>query len=311
MVPCAVRRMPEEILRPEDLTGIFSEGMSLAVLGFPIGHSISPEIHNAALVEMAKSDPRFSKWSYRPIEVEAERLSEVLPILLKAGFRGLNLTIPHKVQALDLVVELSAEAKAIGAVNTLLASDDGWRGFNTDGYGLEQALREELEVDLEGAQVILLGAGGAARAAAAQCLLRGCRKLWIGNRSSNRLAELLAALPKVGDEVASVKAFAFDEASSVFADQSELVVINATSLGLRPEDPSPLDLSALPMGVKVYDMVYNPAETALLRQARDLGLRATNGLSMLVHQAARSLAIWTGTDVPVDAMFEAARKKLS
>lgn len=300
--------MPEQILRPEDLTGISQEGMSLAVLGFPIGHSISPAIHNAALFEMAKSDPRFAKWRYRRIEVEAERLSEVLPLLLKAGFRGLNLTIPHKVQALDLVVELSAEARAIGAVNTLMAIDDGWRGFNTDGYGLEQALREELEVDLEGSKVILLGAGGAARAAAAQCLLRGCRKLWIGNRSSHRLGELLAALPEVGDEAASVQAFAFDEASSVFADQSDLVVINATSLGLRLEDPSPLDLSALPMGVKVYDMVYNPAETALLRQARDLGLRATNGLSMLVHQAARSLSIWTGTDVPVDAMFEAARK---
>ncbi|SVD61456.1 uncharacterized protein METZ01_LOCUS414310, partial [marine metagenome] len=159
--------------------------MSLAVLGFPIGHSISPAIHNAALFEMAKSDPRFAKWRYRRIEVEAERLSEVLPLLRKAGFRGLNLTIPHKVQALDLVVELSADARAIGAVNTLMASDDGWRGFNTDGYGLEQALREELEVDLEGSKVILLGAGGAARAAAAQCLLRGCRKLWIGNRSSH------------------------------------------------------------------------------------------------------------------------------
>ena len=153
--------------------------------------------------------------------------------------------------------------------------------------------------------------GGAARAAATQCLLRGCRKLWIGNRSSHRLGELLAALPEVGDEATSVQAFAFDEASSVFADQSDLVVVNATSLGLRPEDPSPLDLSALPMGVKVYDMVYNPAETALLRQARDLGLRATNGLSMLVHQAARSLGIWTGGDVPVDAMFTAARKELS
>jgi shikimate dehydrogenase len=303
--------MPEQILRSEDLTGISQEGVSLAVLGFPIGHSISPDIHNAALSEMAKSDCRFAKWNYRRIEVESERLSEVLPILLKEGFRGLNLTIPHKVKALDLVVELSAEAKGIGAVNTLLACDDGWRGFNTDGYGLEQALREELEVDLEGAKVILLGAGGAARAAATQCLLRGCRELWVGNRSPNRLAELLAALPEVDDKKTSVKAFTFDEASSVFADQSEFVLINATSLGLRPEDPAPLDLSALSMGAKVYDMVYNPAETALLRQARDLGLRGTNGLSMLVNQAARSLAIWTGKDVPVDAMFEAARKKLS
>ena len=303
--------MPEDILRPEDLTGISQEDVSLAVLGFPIGHSISPAIHNAALLEMAKSDPIFAKWRYRRIEVEAERLSDVLPILLKAGFRGLNLTIPHKIQALDLVVELSAEARAIGAVNTLMASDAGWRGFNTDGYGLEQALREELEVDLDGSKVILLGAGGAARAAAAQCLLRGCRKLWIGNRSSHRLGELLAALPEVGDEAASVQAFDFDEASSVFAHQSDLVVINATSLGLRPEDPAPLDLLTLPKVAKVYDMVYNPSETALLSQARDLGLRASNGLSMLVHQAARSLGIWTGGNVPVDAMFTAARKELS
>jgi shikimate dehydrogenase len=303
--------MPEPILVPEDLSDVSREGTSLAVLGFPIGHSISPSIHNAALSEMAKADPRFAKWNYRRLEVEADRLSEVLPILLNAGFRGLNLTIPHKVKAMELVIDLSAEAKSIGAVNTLLACDDGWRGFNTDGYGLEQALREDLEVDLEGAKVIVLGAGGAARAATIQCLLQGCRKLWIGNRSSRRLRELLAALPELSEKVASVNAFAFVDASSVFADQSDLVVINATSLGLRPEDPAPIDLSALPKETKVYDMIYNPAETTLLRQARYLGLRAANGLSMLVHQAARSLAIWSGSDVPVDSMFEAARKKLS
>ena len=302
--------MPEELLIPEDLTGISQKGVSLAVLGFPIGHSISPLIHNAALLEMANSDSRYAKWNYRRIEVEAERLSEVLPILLKAGFRGLNLTIPHKVEAFDLVVELSAEARAIGAVNTLLACDDGWRGFNTDGYGLEQALHQDLEVNLEGAKVILLGAGGAARAAAAQCLLRGCRKLWIGNRSPDRLTELLQVLSIPGNE-SDVEGFAFDEAEAVFSDQSDLVVINATSLGLKPEDPAPIDLSALPKCSKVYDMVYNPSETTLLKQARDLGLQSTNGLSMLVHQAARSLALWTGKNVPVDAMFKAARKELS
>ena len=300
--------MPEETLRPEDLEGSRLGGVSLAVLGFPVNHSISPALHNAALAEMAKADPRFSDWSYRRLEVEADRLPEVLPKLRDAGFRGLNLTIPHKVRALDLATEVDSEARAIGAVNTLLAGENGWSGFNTDGYGLEQALREELEVELAGAVVILLGAGGAARAAASQSLLRGCRELWVGNRSRERLDALLASLP-ANPGGPPVKGFPLSEVPANLPKDG-VVIVNATSLGLQADDPSPLDLSAFPPETKVLDMIYNPPETTLLREARVCGMRAANGLAMLVHQAARSLSIWSGSEVPAAAMFSAARQAL-
>ncbi len=300
--------MPEEILRTEDLEGTRLGGVSLAVLGFPVNHSISPALHNAALAEMAKADSRFSDWSYRRLEVEADRLPEVLPKLRDAGFRGLNLTIPHKVRALDLASEVDPEARAIGAVNTLLAGEDGWSGFNTDGHGLEQALREELEVELAGAVIILLGAGGAARAAASQSLLRGCRALWVGNRSRARMDALLSSLPEA-PEGARVEGFLLSEVPADLPKEGA-VIVNATSLGLRPEDPAPLDLSAFPPETKVLDMIYNPPDTALLREARARGMRAANGLAMLVHQAARSLAIWSGAEVPAAAMFSAARQAL-
>ena len=300
--------MPERDLQPEDLDGLRLPGVSLAVLGFPVRHSISPALHNAALGEMAAADPRFSDWLYHRVEVEADRLPEVLPKLREAGFRGLNLTIPHKVHALELVSEIDPVARLIGAVNTLLATDDGWSGFNTDGYGLEQSLREELDAELSGATVILLGAGGAARAAASQALLRECSELWIGNRSRDRLDSLVASLPEQPGS-SRVRSFLFSDPPADLPTEGA-VIVNATSLGLRPEDPAPIDLSAFSPDCKVMDMIYNPPETSLLREARALGMPAANGLAMLVHQAACSLSIWSGAQVPEAAMFSAARSAL-
>lgn len=280
-------------------------GVSLAVLGHPIRHSISPAMHNAALAELARKDAAYSDWQYFRFEVPPDELSRALALLHAKKFRGVNLTVPHKILAVAQIAEVDAAARPAGAVNTLRWRADGWQGYNTDGYGLESGLGEDLGLGLAGTQVILLGAGGAARGAAVECLQRHCASLWIGNRTRANLDALLEQLAPLARGV-PVRGFDPAQAAAVGLPKGA-VVINATSAGLKFGDPLPVELAALPTPCAVYDMIYNPAETPLLAAARGLGLPAANGLSMLVHQGARALEIWSGAAVPVAAMRDAAR----
>jgi len=279
-------------------------GTALAVLGHPIGHSLSPAMHNAALAAMARDRAEFGSWRYFRFDVAPEDLPAALGLFHQRGFRGLNLTVPHKVIAFDHVAEIDPAALAIGAVNTLLRLERGWRGFNTDGHGLAMGLREALGIALPGTHVILLGAGGAARAAAVECLQHPCASLWIANRTAARLDSLLALVrPLAG----GVPLRGFDPLAPPAGLPAGALVINATSAGLHAADPLPLDLTRLPRPCAVFDMIYNPPVTPLLRQAEHLGVPHGNGLPMLVHQGARALEIWTGAPVPVPAMLRAAQ----
>ncbi len=281
-----------------DLAAWSFAGTALAVLGHPIRHSVSPAMHNAALAVLARTDARFASWKYFRFEVPPEQLPEALTRLHAAGFHGLNLTVPHKVLAFTLVKEIDPSAATIGAVNTLRRTPGGWRGCNTDGYGLACALRAELGVSLTNSQVILLGAGGAARAAAMECLDRLCGALWIGNRTAATRHALIDELSRCAGRT---ELHSFDPAQPPGDLPQGAIVINATSLGLKPGDPSPLDLGQIPRPAGVFDMIYRPAQTALLRQAAGLGLPHANGLAMLVHQGAKSLEFWTGASATDNA----------
>ena len=302
-----------------DLNDWTFAGTALAVLGHPIQHSLSPPMHNAALAHMAQSEPRFASWRYVRFDIVPDELPLALDKLHACGFLGLNLTLPHKILAVDHVGALDPAARPIGAVNTLRRTATGWHGYNTDGYGLATAIRENLGTDLAGTPVILLGAGGAARGAAVECLQRGCAGLWIANRTRATLDALLAQLAPLAKDI---PLHGFDPhapglgygAGSGAPPPAGALVINATSAGLKPADPLPLDLIALSARARpagVYDMIYNPPETALLAQARALGLPAANGLSMLVHQGARAQQIWTEADVHVPAMQAAVAAALA
>lgn len=291
----------------EDLDKFEFGNTPLAVIGHPVQHSVSPAMHNAAIAKLRQQDSRFADWAYYRFDVPPEDFAAAVPRFFEHNFLGLNLTIPHKVQALDLIQGISPDAERMGAVNTLVWNEFGYDGFNTDGYGLTQGLRQELGFDLKEGTVMLLGSGGAARAAAVQCVLDGCEKLYVGNRTPTRLAGLMQVVHAMpGGEHA--EAFALD------APPEDLpvtgVLINATSLGLQADDPAPFDVSRLPVGWKVYDMIYNPAQTALLQQASARGLATANGLSMLVHQGARSLEIWSHAEVDAHVMMQAARHAL-
>lgn len=287
----------------DDLDKFEFSGTALAVIGHPVRHSVSPAIHNAAITKLCQQDSRFNDWAYFRFDVPPEDFADAVPRFFKHNFLGLNLTIPHKVQAMELIRGVSPDAERMGAVNTLVWNEFGYDGFNTDGYGLKTGLREDLDFNLKGGTVILLGSGGAARAAAVQCVLDDCRKLYVGNRTPSRLdglMEVVHAMP--GGDCA--EAFALDSPPSDLPEKG--VLINATSLGLKAGDASPFDLSLLPDGWKVYDMIYNPAKTVLLQEAASRGLATANGLSMLVHQGVRSLEIWSHAKVDAHAMMTAA-----
>jgi shikimate dehydrogenase len=289
----------DSVLTLPDLAGWRFAGTPLAVLGHPIGHSLSPRMHNAALAALARTDPRFADWRYFRFDIDPADLGRALPLFHACGFHGLNLTVPHKVIAVPLLRGIDPAAKAAGATNTLVRQADGWHGYNTDGYGLASALRETLGAGLRGAHVLLLGAGGAARGAAVECLQAGCASLSIANRTPQNLTGLLHELAPVAPGVPRA-------AFNAERLQAGTIVVNATSSGLKPDDSAPLDLALLPKPAAVFDMIYNPPETALLRQARALGIPAANGLAMLVHQGARALEHWTGAPAASHAPVMAA-----
>lgn len=267
-------------------------------------------MHNAALAEAARRDAAFGDWKYFRFEVHPDELPRALALLHAKRFRGVNLTVPHKIIAFDRVARVDPAARPIGAVNTLRWAADGWEGFNTDGYGLAAAVREALGFTLAGARVLLLGAGGAARGAAVECLQQGCASLWIANRTAENRQRLVAVVQPLAGRV-PLRGFAPGDIPADLPPGA--LVINATSSGLKDTEPAPIDLRALPRPAAVYDMIYNPPQTRLLRDAVELGLAQANGLGMLVHQGAKALEIWSGISAAISAptMSAAARAALA
>ncbi len=304
--------MTDPVLMLHDLQSWSPAGTALAVLGHPIGHSLSPPMHNAALAALARTDARFADWKYFRFDVPPDDLPRALDLLHAKGFHGVNLTVPHKVIAYDRVATVDPAARPVGAVNTLHRTDRGWRGFNTDGYGLATAVRETLGRELGGAHVVLLGAGGAARGAAVECLQRRCASLAIVNRTRTNLDALLGILAPLAGGI-PLRGFALEQLGGSAIAPPGALVINATSAGLRDSDPTPVELRDLPRPAAVFDMIYNPPQTALLRAARALDVPHANGLAMLVHQGAKSLEIWSGVPAgqTAPAMASAARAALA
>lgn len=295
---------PDAVYQLADIEAGRFPSTPLAVVGHPIKHSLSPVMHNAALAQMRRTNPKFDDWCYYKFDIEPQRLPEALMKFHACGFVGLNLTVPHKVEAVPYVAGLERNAKLMGAVNTLKRKAVGYHGYNTDGYGLAQCLLKNLNVRFKDSDIILLGAGGAARGAAVEALLSGCRSLWIGNRNQQRLGDLLDDLIPLakGDQL-----HGFEINNPPAELPRDGVLINATSLGLKDTDPAPISLDSFRSDLRVMDMVYNPPETTLIKQARSRTMFTSNGLDMLIHQGAKALEIWSEATVPVQAMEEALK----
>ena len=284
-------------------------GVSLAVLGHPVQHSVSPQMHNAAIAALAPSNPKLANWKYFKFDVNAKDLPTALPRFHEKGFHGLNLTVPHKEIAFGIIEQVEENARQVGAVNTLLRSSSGYEGYNTDGYGLSEGAKRSLGQAIGDSNIVLLGAGGAARAAAMQCLAESCNTLTIINRNQERLQKLVA---DISDYAQSKNVpLASHPPSQDFKLPPKALIINATSLGLKSDDPSPLLSRDIPDGSGCFDMIYNPSTTKLMEWVASNGGHLANGLSMLVHQGAKSLEIWSGVAVPPEIMMQAATNALS
>lgn len=268
----------------------------LGVLGDPVAHSLSPAMHNAALATLLATHPRLAGVRYHRLHITAEELPAALALLHAKGFAGVNLTVPHKIQALSLVEALSPEARRAESVNTLVRTATGWAGHTTDGQGFLEALRERSGATTKGRPVVLLGSGGAARAVAAACLADGCAALRLHNRDVAKAVDLATALadPRVhAAGLAEIKASA------------DAVIVNCTTLGLKPTDASPFPAALLAPGQFVFDTTYGTEPSRLLKDADERGLTACDGRSMLRWQGALAFRLWNGM-LPPEAPMRAA-----
>lgn len=261
-------------------------------------------------------------WRYLAFDVHPSQLKTALEGARAARFVGINLTVPHKLLAMDFVDVLDDSAKVWGAVNTVRFEgrneQNQWQpigefidvpdevrsqGFNTDAEAIAQALEEDLKVHFRGASVLILGAGGAGRTAALKIASRNIAQLFLFNRTESKAQSVR---DEITQRYPAVKVTIGYPAGEVD------LVLNATSLGLKPADPLPFNKAkfSLSRAKAVYDMIYRPAETTLLQMARSVGCKTANGLGMLLYQGAKALELWTGQTPPIEVMRRALEQEV-
>lgn len=272
-----------------------------AVLGQPVRHSLSPLMHNAALSALGLDA------AYLAFEIDPDHLMEGLQGMKRLGFGGCNLTVPHKEVVLNGVDRLDGSAALLGSANTIVFEEDGTlTGHNTDGYGILASLQESFDVELAGKHVLIVGCGGAGQAAARVAADAGAGSVRLANRSRERLERVTHRLKQdfPDTDVRVSETWPPPPEETREAD----VVIQSTTIGMKPDDGSPLTAEHFHAGQAVLDMVYVKPQTPFLQEAAAAGAQVTNGLGMLLHQGAKALEIWTGKTAPVDVMRAALKQ---
>ncbi len=273
---------------------------ALGIIGYPIGHSISPRFQQAGLNYLSV-DHR-----YLPHEVHPDQVADFVASLRADAVRGINVTVPHKETVMPFLDEIDEWAAEAGAVNTIVNRGGRLVGYNTDGYGFLRALRESAGLDPAGKRALILGAGGSARGVVQALLRADVAELVIANRTLER-AEALAGLST--NRGVPARAVGLDSLQSTDTAVQFDLIVNCTSLGMHhgPDDAaSPLPASRIPPSALVYDLVYNPMLTPLLREAHSAGASTLGGISMLVYQGAASFELWLERPAPVSVMMDAA-----
>jgi shikimate dehydrogenase len=268
----------------------------LAVLGWPVAHSASPRMHQPAL------DANGIAARYIRLEVEPGKIAAAFALMRSLGFIGCNVTVPHKLDAMANCDEVHPDAIALGAVNTVRFDADATRGFNTDGPGFERAIADDFGMPLAGLKVAIAGAGGGAgQAIATQGVLSGAERLVLINRSVDKLGPLAERLAQLGSHTQVITLPLDDPSLAAHCLGCDLIV-NTSSVGLKPGDPSILPASCLKPQHRVYDTIYQPSVTPLLALAGESGCRTSNGLSMLIHQGALAFQHWFPQADPLAVM---------
>ena len=281
------------------MSGRFTPPARLAVIGDPIGHSRSPQMHNPAL-QACGIDAQYIR-----VQVPVGRVAEAFRQFAKCGFLGVNITIPHKFEALDAVDVLDPLARQLGAVNTLAIREGKLHGYNSDGPGFLRSVKEAFGADIQSLRVLILGAGGGAgRAVAVQSALSGCQKLLLVNRSQAKADAVAGEIRALG-RCPDVTVVPWDDGALREALAGIDLIVNATSLGMKPGDAKLLPADALQARHLIFDMVYRAdGETPLLADARLAGARTVDGLMLLLHQGAISFEHWFDLPAPLKVMHE-------
>ncbi|MDA0265194.1 MAG: shikimate dehydrogenase [Chloroflexi bacterium] len=277
----------------------------LGIIGYPIGHSISPVFQQAALDHLG-IDATYEKW-----EVTPEGVGEFVAGLRAPDSLGINITVPHKQAVIPFLDEVDEWATAAGAVNTIVNREGHLSGHNTDGPGFLRALLVETGYDPTGTRALILGAGGAARGILLALVRGGVGSLVIANRTLER-AQTLAQLSEDNGVTAEAVSLSGDDLTQAAASAD--LIVNCTTVGMShgpDEHGSPLAAAQIPASAIVNDVVYNPMQTPLIREAAAAGATALGGLHMLVYQGVLSFQMWTGQDAPVDVMLAAAMKEMA
>ncbi len=290
----------------ENFLIISSRTQLCGVMGDPIEHSLSPVMHNSAFQKLGLD------CVYLAFRVPKESLEFAMVGVVGLGVLGINVTIPHKSAVMRFLDHVDENALLIGAVNTVVNRDGELTGYNTDSTGSLRAL-EHAGVELQGKRIALLGAGGAARAIAFM-LSDSAESITILNRTESRAASLSDSLKKSREIKVNVKKLCDESVRRTLSEAD--ILINATPIGMWPHiDASPVGKEFLRRDLTVFDLVYNPIETRLLRDAHENGCRIVDGVDMLVYQGAASFELWTGEQAPVltmrKAVLEALRREVS
>ncbi len=281
---------------------ITSETKIYGLIGYPVKHSVSPQIHNAAFKTVGINAV------YLTFEVKKEFLKKALDGVKALGIKGLNVTIPHKVNVIKYLNKLTYEAKLIGAVNTILNEGGKLIGFNTDYTGVLKTF-ETYKIDLTNKKIVLLGAGGAAKAIAF-AIAEKASSLIILNRTKRKAVNLVKELNKKLKVNALGNSLTFKALKNSLKDAD--ILINATSVGMEPNvNQTLVAKELLQKDMIVFDIIYNPLETKLLKEAREIGAKCINGVEMLIQQAAEAFKIWFKIEPPINEMRKAALKSLT
>lgn len=269
--------------------------LKLGIIGYPLEHSLSPVMHTAALNQLNIMG------EYKAYETKPDKLEKEFKKLKTLGIKGLNVTIPFKTKIVPLLDKLDSEAKLANAVNTIIFKEDGRTiGSNTDLIGFWESIPESFRKKTKSSKVVVIGYGGSSRAACISFIKIGVKELRVYGRDKQRLDEFLMFLKEIKKTFKSNSGLKTDHIENIILSDINILT-NTTSIGMQPninESPVTKDkLSSLPKESLVYDIIYNPPETKLLKYAKELNLNTLNGLEMLARQGSASLSIWLGKEV--------------
>ncbi|MDI6689420.1 MAG: shikimate dehydrogenase [Actinomycetota bacterium] len=273
------------------------------IIGYPLRYTLSPVLHNAAFQHLSLN------WCYVPLPVERPLLHQALEGIKALNFVGINVTMPYKEEVIPFLDEIASYARIVGAVNTIHVKGNRLIGYNTDGRGFLASLQRDAKFDPKGKNILIVGAGGAARSIAVSLALAGANYIAILNRTLER-AHSLGQLLQENFPSCEVEAMDFEADLSYVFLKAE-VVINATPVGMDPKSgelPFPVEL--LKPKHLVCDLIYKPRETLLLKLAKEKGARTLGGLGMLLHQGAAAFEIWTNLEPPIAVMRKALEEAL-